>query len=473
MKKFITTPIYYVNDVPHIGHAYCTIAADTLVRYWRIKLGRENVFFLTGTDENSQKTVDAAATAGQPISEYLDGMAAQWKSTWEQCGIDFDDFIRTTEGRHVRTVHEILNTIHDAGDIYQGTYTGLYCTGCETFLKSTELDENGHCPAHKKAPQKLEEKNYFFKLSKYQDALLDLFEKNPNILQPEKRRNEMLSFIRSGLEDISISRENAEFGIPLPWDETHKIYVWFDALINYRSGCPGEDFWEHSCHLLGKDITRFHTVIWPAMLMSAGIATPEEEFAHGFFTVNNEKMSKSLGNVISPLDLSKKYGNDALRLGLLSAFEFGNDGDFSLEQFHELYAKKLAGGCGNLFNRVIVLIRKFLEGKNPAGAVVPDADAMQRFGELLEAKKIRESIELFLSVVDRANELLNSTEPWKLAKVDLSAAEKVFADLVPMLATLAKMSEVLLPETASRMFAMLGTESFVGEAEILFPQVEA
>ena len=429
--------------------------ASNIARYWRKKLGKENVFFLTGTDENSQKTVDAAMEAGEGIMDYLDGMAMCWKNTWEKLGIEFDDFIRTTEKRHQKTVHDILSVIHGKGDIYKGKYEGLYCTGCEAFLKQSDVDENGHCPHHKKAPKKVEEENYFFRLSKYQDELLALFEKNPKLLEPEKRRNEVLSFIKSGLEDISISRENAEFGIPLPWDKTHKIYVWFDALINYRSGCPDEEFWANTLHLLGKDITRFHCVIWPAMLLSAGIDTPAEEFAHGFFTVNGEKMSKSLGNVIAPLDLAGKYGNDAVRLGLLSSFEFGNDGDFSQDQFHDLYNKKLAGGIGNLFNRVTVLIHKFLDGKNPAGSIEGSDEKWEAFSKLMEEKRPREGGEQLFKAMDEANELLNSTEPWKLAKTDLPAAEKVFAQLVPILATIAQMSEILLPETAPKMWKMI------------------
>ncbi|MBT3349188.1 methionine--tRNA ligase [bacterium] len=472
MKKFFTTPIFYINDVPHIGHAYCTLAADTIARFWRKKLGRENVFFLTGVDENSQKTVDAAEKLGEPIEKYLQKMATIWRETWEKCGIDFDDFIRTTEPRHVRTVHEILQKIYDAGDIFPGEYSGLYCTGCESFLKKSDLDEHGNCPAHKVPPQKIQEKNYFFRLSKFQKPLLELFEKNPKLLEPEKRRNEILSFIRGGLDDISISRENAEFGIPLPWDESHKIYVWFDALINYRSGCPSEDFWKNSCHFLGKDITRFHCVIWPAMLISAGISTPAEEFAHGFFTVDGEKMSKSLDNVISPLELSQKFGNDALRLGLLSAFEFGNDGDFSFAQFENFYRTKLAGGVGNLFNRVIVLIHKFLAGKKPENLNAENDEIFKNFEKLLETKKIRSAIEIFFETVDGANELLNSTEPWKLAKVDLPAAEKVFAKLLQKLEILASMAEVLLPETFPKMQKMLGDEKKVGAPEILFPPVE-
>lgn len=494
MKKFITTPIYYVNDIPHIGHAYCTLAADTLARYWRKKLGgKENVFFLTGVDENSQKTVEAAALAELEIPEYLDGMAKTWKETWERCGIEFDDFIRTTEERHHKTVHDILTTIHDKGDIYKGKYEGLYCTGCEAFLKASDLDENGNCPHHRTPPKKVEEENYFFRLSKYQDQLLELFEKNPKLLEPEKRRNEILSFINSGLEDISISRENAEFGIPLPWDESHKIYVWFDALINYRSACPSEEFWDNILHLLGKDITRFHCVIWPAMLMSAGISTPAEEYAHGFFTVDGSKMSKSLGNAISPIDLSEKYGNDGLRLGLLSAFEFGNDGDFSQEQFHDLYNKKLAGGIGNLFNRVIVLIHKFLDGEKPVwDSINPEKEEynttnktdkekkekedaqndLALFNQFFEDKSLKAAIDEMFYEMNKANSLLNEKEPWKLFKTNSEEATQVFARLLLHLETIAKMSEILLPETAPKMWKMIGNNGKVGEAEILFQRVE-
>lgn len=503
MKKFITTPIYYVNDIPHIGHAYCTLAADTLARYWRKKLGgKENVFFLTGVDENSQKTVEAAALAELEIPEYLDGMAKTWKETWERCGIEFDDFIRTTEERHHKTVHDILTTIHDKGDIYKGKYEGLYCTGCEAFLKASDLDENGNCPHHRTPPKKVEEENYFFRLSKYQDQLLELFEKNPKLLEPEKRRNEILSFINSGLEDISISRENAEFGIPLPWDESHKIYVWFDALINYRSACPSEEFWENTLHLLGKDITRFHCVIWPAMLMSAGIETPKEEYAHGFFTVDGSKMSKSLGNAISPIELSKKYGNDGLRLGLLSAFEFGNDGDFSQDQFHNLYNKKLAGGVGNVFNRVIVLVHKILNGekpkdwetryiagygaghaegtsKNVMGKVVTtvyvhnDKEiSIEKFNEAIEQKKIKEAIEIFFRNVQMLDFHLSAHKPWELVKTNKQEAENVLVYSLQKLKLIAKMSEILLPESAPKMWKMIGDEKKVGEAEILFQRVE-
>ncbi len=473
-KRYFTTPIYYVNDIPHIGHAYCSLAADTLVRFWRKKIGKENVFFLTGTDENSQKTVDAAAKAEKEIHAYLNEMSAHWKESWEQIGISFNDFIRTTEKRHVDTVHEIFTNIHAKGDIYKGKYSGKYCTGCETFLKDSELDENGHCPDHKKPPQILEEENYFFRLSEYQQRLLEFFEINPDFLQPDSRKNEVLSFIKSGLEDISISRETAEFGISLPIDKKHKVYVWFEALINYFSAIrtkQREDFWNSAVHIIGKDISRFHAVIWPAILMSAGIKPPKQIFAHGFFTIDGVKMSKSLGNVVSPIDLSNKFGNDALRVGLLGSFEFGGDGDFSVEHFADFYRTKLAGGVGNLFNRVIILMHKFLEGKKPNGKGNFNAEkTWKKFETHFENYEIREAIELFFHLVHESNKLLNETEVWKLAKTDLPAAEKIFATLIQQLELLTKAAEILLPETFPKMKKMLGSQKTLGSPQILFDQ---
>lgn len=474
---YLTTPIYYVNDVPHIGHAYCTLATDTLARFWRKKIGKENVFFLTGTDENSQKTVEAAKKAGKDIYEYLDEMAGNWKKVWKTIGISNDDFIRTTEDRHKKVVHEVFQKIYDKGDIYKGKYVGKYCTGCETFLKDSDLDEDGNCPDHKTPPQEIEEENYFFRLSKYQDQLLEMYEKNPRWVLPVSRKNEVLNFIKSGLEDISVSRETAEFGISLPMDEKHKVYVWFDALINYYSALKGtknEAFWGEAHHIVGKDITKFHCVIWPAMLISAGLAPVKEVFGHGFFTVNGVKMSKSLGNVVNPLEISEKYGNDTLRLFLLSAFEFGNDGDFSVENLGNFYNAKLAGGVGNLFNRVVVLIHKFLEGKKSPldqSETKEMRETRENFEAFLEAKKIKAAIDFFFETVDSANQLLNETEVWKMAKTDPERAKKVFAILLQKLESLAEMAEVLLPESAPRMKKMLGDEENIGEPQILFERL--
>ncbi len=466
MKQYFTTPIYYVNDVPHIGHAYCTLATDTLARYWRQKLGPDQVFFLTGVDENSQKTVDAAKKQGKDVTVYLHEMANTWRTTWEQIGISFDDFIRTTEDRHIKEVHRVFNLIQNNDDFYLGKYEGLYCSGCEAFLKESDLDENGDCPDHQSPPEKIVEDNYFFRLSKYEQPLLDFFDTHPDFLLPQSRRREVVNFIKNGLEDISISRETAEFGIPLPLNEKHKIYVWFDALINYLSGDRERAFWP-ATHIIGKDISRFHAVIWPAMLMSAGIDLPKQIYAHGFFTVDGVKMSKSLGNVVSPLDLAQEYGNDALRLGLLSGFEFGGDGDFSLAHFSDFYRMRLAGGVGNLFNRVIVLIHKFLDGKRPPEDVQVKSP-LPDFSKALESFRIREAVDIYFKTVDEANLLLNETQVWTLAKTHPDKARVIFAQLLAQLDYLAQMSEVLLPFSVDKMKQMLGSDTHVGEAVILF-----
>jgi len=428
---------------------------------------------LTGTDENSQKTVDAAAKAGVSIESYLEDMAGQWRECWNTIGISYNDFIRTTEQRHIDTVHDLFQKIYDKGDIYKGIYKGLYCTGCETFKKSSDLNEDGRCLDHPNQDiKKLDETNYFFRLSAYEKPLLEWFEAHPDWLQPRSRKNEIVSFIKSGLEDVSVSRETAEFGISLPMDPAHKVYVWFDALINYYSATrtpEKEHFWESAYHIIGKDITRFHCVIWPAMLMAAGTSLPRGVFAHGFFTIDGTKMSKSLGNVISPVDLSAQYGNDALRAGLLSSFEFGSDGDFSAENFAEFYRTKLAGGVGNLFNRVTVLITKFCNGQVDMENQGLDLKAqMNQFESLLEQKHLKGAYDFYFATVDAANQRLNETEVWKLAKTDPEAAGKIFTELYCYLVFLSEMAVVLLPESAPKMKKMAGEAGTVGEAEILF-----
>jgi len=345
-KFYITTPIYYVNDIPHIGHAYTTIAADVLARYYRMK-GKE-VYFLTGTDENSQKNVEAAKkvkgeelkvkSEKEIVAEYVNEMSAKWQETWDSLDITNDDFIRTTEPRHKKAVKKFFEAVFKNGDIYKGIYEGLYCPGCEAYVSEMDL-ENGKCPFHKIAPKKIKEENYFFRLKKYESKLLDYIEKNPDFIEPEARRNEVVNYISHHLEDISISRLSQEWGIPVPIDKKQVIYVWFDALINYLTavgyGTNEEKFnkwWPADLHLVGKDIIKFHCALWPAMLMSAGLPLPKKVFAHGFFTIGGQKISKSLGNVLDPVELVNKYGIDEVRYFLLREISFGEDGDISLKR---------------------------------------------------------------------------------------------------------------------------------------------
>ena len=367
-KYYVTAPIYYINDVPHIGHAYSTIAADTLARYWRSKIGDENVLFVTGTDENSQKTINAAEVAGVTNQEYTDQTAQKWQAVFNTLGISYNRFIRTTDQDHTKTVQDILQKVYDKGDIYKGVYEGLYCVGHEAFMKEEDLVD-GLCPDHKKAPEHIKEENWFFKLSNYQDQLLEYIEQNPEFIQPKSRRNEVVSFIKTnGLEDFSISRESQTWGIRLPFDDSQVAYVWFDALLNYvtAAGYGTEEFskwWPADLHIVGKDIIKFHCIYWPAMLWSAGLELPHQIFAHGFFTIDGTKISKSLGNAIDPVELVEKYGNDALRYFLLREIPFGSDGDFSQARFDVLYNSELANTLGNLVSRTAAMLTKYNDGK--------------------------------------------------------------------------------------------------------------
>ena len=456
-KFFITTPIYYVNDVPHIGHAYTTIAADILARWHRV-LGEE-VFFLTGLDENSTKTVNAAKKNNmENIQEYTDQMAKVWRKIWSDLNISFDDFIRTTEERHKKLVLEFFKKVFDKGDIYKGSYEGLYCDDCEQFFTEKDL-ENGLCPFHKKTPRKITEENYFFRLSKYQEFLIDYIEKNYDFIKPESRRNEVLSFVKEGLQDVSISRPNLEWGIELPIDTSHRFWVWFDALLNYISADTSK--WPAEVQLMAKDILRFHCVIWPAMLKSAGYELPKTIFVHGFFTIEGQKISKSLGNVINPVKLSEKYGIDALRYYLFREVPFGHDGDFSEKSLEDRYNSELADSLGNLVNRILVLVEKNF------GGIVPEPAGKDKLAELaLETpKKVNSSIENFQFhnalndiwyLIAEANKYINENKVW-----EIKDKRKLGGILYNLLETLRFVSILIypfMPETAEKIIEQLGLD---------------
>jgi methionyl-tRNA synthetase len=357
-KFYVTTPIYYPNDVPHLGHAYTTIAADVLAR-WNKLLGKD-VFFLTGTDDHGKKIADTAKKAGKTPKKFTDELIPHFKKDWKKLNIKYDRFIRTTDKDHESIVQEVLKKVNENGDIYKGEYQGLYCTGCEAYY--TEKDsENGNCPVHKQPLETIKEESYFFRLSKYQDFLLELYEKNPEFISPKSKKQEIINRVKEGLHDLSITRTNFNWGVPFPLDKKHVTYVWFDALLNYYSATREkgkEKYWPADVHIIGKDIIWFHTVYWPAMLKSAGIPLPKKVFSHGWWTVLNEKMGKSAGNAIKIDQLISYAGSDAARYFLLRNAPFGDDGDFSEKAIVQRSNTELADKLGNLVSRVSTLAEK-------------------------------------------------------------------------------------------------------------------
>ncbi len=479
-KYYITTPIYYINDKPHIGHAYTTIVADFLARLHRLR--GEEVMFLTGTDENSQKNIEAlkkrtnqtAEPTAKEVQKYLDEMSAVWQKTWDTLGITNDDFIRTTEKRHHQAVGEFYLRVFKKGDIYLGTYVGLYCAGCEAFVLESDLVD-GKCAIHKIAPKAIKEKNYFFKLSNYRDQLLNYIETHPQFIQPISRKNEVVSYIQKFMEDMSISRENMKWGIPIPKGAAdasageQAIYVWFDALVNYLSGVGfGADekkfnrLWPADLQLVGKDIIKFHCALWPAMLMSAGLPLPTTVFAHGFFTIDGEKMSKSLKNVIDPEDVARKYGNDTLRYYLLREIPFGEDGDFSFARLEERHNSDLANGIGNLAARVLAMVEKFCDGKVPAE--VPSAHTLEfwaSYDKAVSDFKIHDALKAIIDLVRFGDMLIDKEKPWALAKEgQTERINTVLYTLLETLRHLAYMSWPVIPEAAEKLFEALGIKNW-------------
>lgn len=482
---FVTTPIYYINDRPHIGHAYSTIAADTLARYWRKVLGAENVKFSTGTDENSKKTIEAAKEADKELHEYTDEMAAVWRGTWDKLGISYDDFIRTSEPRHTKAAQHLVQAIYDAGDVTKGAYEGPYCFRCEAFYKDDELvaGEDGKqncCPVHKKPIEVVSEENYFFDLPKYAKQIRELIVSGEFEIQPESRRNEVLSFIDQGLEPISISRANQEIGIPLPFDTGQRTYVWVEALINYLTvaGYPEagyERWWQNVTHIVGKDIIKFHCIIWPAMLLSAGVGLPKRVFAHGFFTIDGEKISKSLGNSIDPVELADKYGTDALRYYLLREIPFGADGNFSTERFADVYTSDLANGIGNLTRRIAVLIDKNYDASYSTGDEKHKAQltkAESKIASNLERLAFDRALAGINGEVQATNLHLQETQPWELIKSDKQAAQAALNTSAQTEVWLSQVLKPFLPSSAEKISHTFHKGNITLDESILFPRVE-
>lgn len=468
---YITTPIYYVNASPHIGHAYTTIVADVLARYHR--MAGEKTFFVTGTDEHGDKIAEAAQKAGITPQEYADKISAQFRALCPELAITNDYFIRTTDANHIDTVRYILQKVYDAGDIYFGSYGGYYCFGCERFLTEKEIVDN-KCPEHGREPQYIEEKNYFFKMSKYQDWLIDHISKNPDFIRPERYRNEALAFLRDPLEDLCISRPKSrlEWGITLPFDENYVTYVWFDALINYVTalGYPGgekfETFWPAAEHLIAKDILKPHGIYWPTMLKSAGIEPYQHLNVHGYWNSDQSKMSKSLGNIVRPLDLKDKYGLDAFRYFLLRDMVFGLDSNFSEEAFVQRLNSDLANDLGNLVSRTITMAVKYCDGKVPQidlkkkDSVLRDA-ALKAVAEVESSFKdmsLHKALIAIWEFINITNKYIVENEPWTLDK-DPANKEKLTAIMYNLLAALRAISILLMPfipQTAEKILQQVG-----------------
>ena len=427
MKYFLTTAIDYVNSRPHLGTAYEKITADVIARYHRLK--GDDTWFLMGNDEHSQNVFKRAQEQGKDPLAYCDEMEQAFRETWAGLDISFDDFIRTTDRRrHFPAVQAMAQACLDNGDIYEGAYEGHYCVGCEEFKPEKDLVE-GLCPIHKTTPEWIREKNWFFRLSKYQQPLLDLYARQPSFIEPEVRRNEILRFVEGGLEDLSMSRAGQSWGIPLPFDSKSVVYVWFDALINYAAAvglgwdqARFQSRWPANLHIVGKDITRFHCVIWPAMLMSAKLPLPGQVFGHGWVFFKGERMSKSLGNIVDPLDAAKRFGPDPLRLYLTKEVPYGADGDFTWERFEEKYNADLANNLGNLVNRVASMSERYRQGRLPAasgagGALAAAADAaLTSYREAMERLALHDATAAAFRLISATNEFVASQQPWALAK---------------------------------------------------------
>ena len=467
-RFFLTTAIDYVNSRPHLGTAYEKIAADVIARYKRL-CGFET-HFLMGNDEHSQNVYRSAKEQGLSPLEYCDRMEVEFTRTWRHLDVSFDDFIRTTEPRHRTGVTEIVKRIHDAGDIYEGSYEGWYCEGCEAFKQEKDLVD-GKCPLHPTtALQWIKEKNYFFRLSKYQEALAAHFAAHPEFLHPEGRRNEILRLIEGGLEDISVSRAGQAWGIPLPFDPSSVVYVWFDALVNYASAVGlGDDearfgkWWPADLHVIGKDITRFHTVIWPAMLMSAKLPLPKQVFGHGFLTLNGQRMSKSLGTTVDPIEAAGRHGVDPLRLYLVKEISFGGDGDFSWDRFDERYNVDLANNLGNLVSRVAAMAEKYRDARlapaGPPGRLAEIArTSVADYRTSMDALALEGGSAAVFRLIDAANEYIAATEPWALARDPARARElsQVLFDLAESLRIVAILLLPIMPRAAAEILRRVG-----------------
>ncbi|MCX5705347.1 MAG: methionine--tRNA ligase [Candidatus Omnitrophica bacterium] len=494
IKKFyITTPLYYVNASPHIGHSYTNIAADTLARSMRKSLGKDNVWFLTGTDEHGQKIQRAAEAIKLTPLEFSDGMVGKFKELWKSLNISYDDFIRTTEPRHVQTVQRVLEILYKKGDIYEDRYEGWYCTPCETFWIESQLIE-GACPDCKRKVEKISETNYFFRLSKYQSWLMEHIRQNRNFIRPDSRCEEVSRFLElNALNDLCISRpiERLNWGIPLPFSPNHVTYVWFDALINYISAVGSFDesgryqskWWPADLHLIGKDILRQHAVYWPIMLRALDIALPKCVFAHGWWMINEDKMSKSNGNVVNPLEMVEKFGIDVYRYFLLRDVPFGLDGNFSEAAIIKRFNSDLANDLGNLVYRTLTMVEKYFQGQIPDVKIGVDNDQIKAIVESIGnldkcvAKSLDEpnfsaALECIWKLIGLANKYVEETKPWNLAKENkIDELKQFIRVLVEVISAVDEALMPFMPQTATLIKEQVGDHE-IKKGSPLFPRIE-
>ncbi len=468
MSVYVTTPIYYVNAAPHLGHAYTTIAADVMARHHRQR--GEDVFFLTGTDEHGEPVADAAHALGIEPQELADRNAERFKALAPQLGASNDFFIRTTDPQHEAEVQEVLTRVRANGYVYEGTYEGWYCPRCADFKAEGEIDEGNRCPIHHIELTREQEENYFFALSAFQERLEALYGERGDFVVPRTRYNEALSFIRSGLRDVPLTRHRLSWGVPVPWDPEHVFYVWFDALLNYYTALsyaePGHDlharFWPPSYHVIAKDILRFHAVYWPALLMAAEIELPEHIFVHGYLLMEGEKMSKSLGNVLDPFAVIERFGADALRFYLLREVPFGQDGSVSTASFELRYESELANELGNLASRSIAMLMRYRDGAVSAGksdpALQADFDGLtERVCGLVDRAELTAALDEIWQRVRRLNRYVEEQAPWKLAKeARTEDLDRVLRTLAEGLRTVAVLLWPYLPASSERLLGALG-----------------
>jgi methionyl-tRNA synthetase len=502
-KYYLTTPIYYTNGLPHIGHTYTTVVCDTIRRFKRMR--GYDVVMTTGTDEHGVNVERAAKKAGIPESEFVAKMASEWRALWDELGVAADEFVRTTDIQHVRTVQWLFRLFKENGYVYKGHYTGQYCIYDNAFVNDAKPGDN--CPDCGRPTETVTEENYFFKLSAFQKPLLDFYKKNPDFIQPETRKNEVVSFVEGGLKDLSITRTTLRWGIPVPGEEPHVFYVWFDALTAYLSAVGGPDYekrgyWPADLHVVGKDIIRFHTVYWPAFLMAAMLPLPEQVWAHGWFLMDAAKMSKSKGNVVLPRPIANMLGMDALRYFLLREVVFGQDGNFSYDALVTRYNSDLANGLGNLASRTVALIEKNFAGRIPKpGPRQPQDDALAKeaqaaIGEVLERydkMEFARALETIWSVIGAADKYLTAEQPWALgsSEADLARKATILWIAAELLRVVVALANPVLPATAAKVWILLGQAGFLdsfeldglrwgqlapgaqlGKAQTLFPRVD-